>query len=78
MAKRAAEPFVVAVAPNGKRVFQKDEIVPDDVAKGRDALVYDDAKPPAPQAPYVRVPRDVAAEADKPKARAKKADPPAT
>lgn len=42
MAKRAVETFIVALAPKGKRIFQKDEIVPDEFAKGRDSLVYDD------------------------------------
>ena len=45
MAKRASETFVVAVAPKGKRIFQKDEIVPDEFAKGRAAFVYDDGAP---------------------------------
>lgn len=48
MAKRASEAFVVAIAPRGKRVFQKDEIVPDEFAKGRDHLVYDDGAPKKP------------------------------
>lgn len=42
MAKRALETFIVALAPKGKRVFQKDELVPDEFAKDRDGLVYDD------------------------------------
>lgn len=49
MAKRAKEAFIVAVSPKGKRVFQKDEVVPDEYAKGRDSLVYDDGAPPAPK-----------------------------
>ena len=44
MAKRAQETFVVALE-DGKRIYQKDQIVPDHVAKGRDALVYDDGAP---------------------------------
>lgn len=45
MAKRAKEAFIVALRPKGKRIFQKDEVVPDDLAKGRDGLVYDDGAP---------------------------------
>ena len=44
MAKRALESFVVAL-PDGKRRYQKDSVVPDEIAKGRDALVYDDGAP---------------------------------
>lgn len=45
MAKRAREAFVVALEPKGKRVFQKDELVPDDLVKSRAHLVYDDGAP---------------------------------
>lgn len=45
MAKRAKEAFIVALAPKGKRIFQKNEVVPDEFAKGRDGLVYDDGAP---------------------------------
>lgn len=49
MAKRAKEAFIVALDPHGKRIFQKDEIVPDEFAKGRDQLVYDDGAPKKPK-----------------------------
>lgn len=50
MAKRALETFFVGT-DEGKKVFIKDSVVPAAVAKGRDALVYDDgAKAPAAKA----------------------------
>ena len=42
MAFRAAEAFVVATE-EGKKRFDKDAVVPAEIAKGRDALVYEDA-----------------------------------
>lgn len=59
MAFRAKETFVVALE-DGKRIYQKDGIVPKDVVKGRDGLVYDDAKvSPADPVPFTRGPRVV-------------------
>ena len=45
MAKRAKETFVVALSPKGKRVFQKNDVVPDEFVKGRESLVFDDGAP---------------------------------
>ncbi len=50
MAKRARETFVVGTK-DGKLRFDKDAVVPAGVAKGRDALVYDDGAKAAPKAP---------------------------
>jgi hypothetical protein len=60
MAKRASETFVAAVKPKGKRIFEKNEIVPAEFAKGRDNLVYDDGakRVESDPVPYVRGPRD--------------------
>ena len=70
MALRASETFVVATE-DGKRVFEKNEIVPAKIAKGRDSLVFDDTKvSSADPVPYVRTPRVV----EVPKSRAKKDD----
>lgn len=48
MAKRALETFFVAT-DEGKKMYKKDSVVPADVAKGRDALVYDDGAAVAPR-----------------------------
>lgn len=45
MAFRASETFFVGSADKRRRMFVKDAIVPDDVAKGRASLVYDDGAP---------------------------------
>lgn len=50
MALRANQAFVVATK-DGKKRYEKDAVVPNDIAKGREALVYDDApKAPAKKA----------------------------
>lgn len=74
MALRASETFVVATE-DGKRVFEKNEIVPAKIAKGRDALVFDDAKvSPVEPLPYTRGPRVI--EEPKPKAKKDSTDAP--
>lgn len=44
MAKRAKEGFVTATK-DGKYRFDKDQVVPDAIAKNLEALVYDDGAP---------------------------------
>ena len=48
MALRAREAFVAAT-PEGKLWIRKDAVVSAAIAKGRDALVYDDGADPAPK-----------------------------
>lgn len=50
MAKRAKETFVVATK-EGKLRYTKNAVVPANIAKGRDALVYDDGAPAKKAAP---------------------------
>ena len=42
MAFRANQTFFVGDSQKRRRMFAKDSVVPDDVAKGREGLVYDD------------------------------------
>ena len=49
MAKDASETFFVAT-DEGKKIFTKDSVVPAAIAKGRDALVYDDGAKAAAKA----------------------------
>lgn len=71
MAKRANQSFVIAVDKHGKRIYQKDQIVPSDVAKRVPGLVYDDTDQPPAVEPFFRGPAK-AGDASK-KARGRKA-----
>jgi hypothetical protein len=55
MALRASESFTVWVK-DGKQFYDLNAVVPPDVAKGRESLVYDDTVVVEPEGPFVRTP----------------------